>query len=226
MKKIILIILISLLISILAAAEPVAYLIKTKGSVQIYRDNKSIKLKSGEMLYNNDEIITNAKSYAAFRYADGSGIVKLFPNSVMKLNVSKLDAKLHKNSQIELGSIFSKISAKIKGTYKTETPNTVASVKGTGYITRYLSDKRTIVIVTEGEVLVMNKISGKSVLVKQGETAISDDSGEISVRPTEPGDIEETEQNEIDTAEISVQKSIRVQITDENGNIKYLDITY
>jgi hypothetical protein len=213
-------------LAILCAAEPIAYLMKSKGDVQLFRDNKSVKFKNGELLYNNDEVITNSAAYAAIKYVDGAATIKIFPNSVIKLTAIKQDKTLNKTAFVTLGSLYSKVSNKIKGMYKTETPTTVASVKGTGFITRFNADKKTYVIVTEGEVLVQNKNSGKTQSVGMGETAMSDENGDITVTPTAEGEITDAEQAEIDSANLDAQKTMRVQITDDNGNIKYIDITY
>ncbi len=226
MRKIIALFLILVSCVILFAAEPVAYLIKTKGSVQLYRDNKAFKFKNGELLYNNDEIITNEKAYAAVKYMDGSSTVKIFPNSVLKVTATKNAKLLDKNVAMQLGNVYSKVSNKIKGAYKVESPNTVASVKGTGFMVRYNADKKTWVIVLEGEVLVQNKASGKSVTVGKGSTAISDDDGNIETHETLPEEITDSEQSEIDDTNQDGRKTYKVQVTDDQGNIRYINITY
>jgi hypothetical protein len=226
MRKKIIIVFILFSCALLFAAEPVAYLVKTKGSVQLYRDQKSFKYKNGELLYNSDELITDAQSYAAVKYVDGAATVKIFPNSVVKITAVTQDKQLNKNSVVTLGSLYSKVSKKIKGMYQVETPNTVASVKGTGFITRYDADKKTHVIVLEGEVLVQNKDSGKSKSVSKGSSATSGLDGEVNAVETQAGEVTDTEQHEIDAINQDMQKTIRVQIIDENGKIKYIDMTY
>jgi hypothetical protein len=124
------------------------------------------------------------------------------------------------------GNVYSKVNNRIKGNYQVETPTTVASVKGTGFISRISADKKTLIIVLEGEVLVQNKISGKSRTVSAGYTAESDESGEISVYATHEGSVSEQELREIEATNLDVQKTIRVQVTDDSGNIRYIDITY
>jgi hypothetical protein len=226
MKKLSLVLLILTIVIALYAADPVAYLVKTKGSVQLYREQKAQKFKNGELLFNNDEIITNSQSYAAVKYMDGSATLKVFPNSVLRVNATKQGKLLDKNVAVQLGSVYSKVSNKIKGAYKVESPNTVASVKGTGFIFRYNADKKTIVIVLEGEVLVQNKASGKSMTVTRGQTAVSDDDGNIEIHDTTPEEISDDEQSEIDTTSQENLKTIRIQVADEQGNLKYIEITY
>jgi hypothetical protein len=226
MKKIVIAILFLISISMIFAAEPVAYLIQGKGKIQITRDQKIIKFKNGELLYNNDEIKTGTASFAAIKYVDGAAAVKIFPNSVMKVSAVKYNKELSKNSIMNSGNVYSKINNRIKGKYQVETPTTVASVKGTGFITRIDSQKRTHIIVLEGEVLVQNKISGKSVTVTAGHTAVSGEDGEIEVTETAEGTISDQDMTEIEETNQESQKTIRVQVTDDNGDIKYIDISY
>jgi hypothetical protein len=226
MKKIIFVVLLMAALCLAFAAEPVAYLIQGKGKVQIIRDQKVLKHKNGELLYNNDEVKTSAESFAAIKYVDGGAAVKVFPNSVMKVTAVKFNKELSKNSIMKSGNVYSKVSNRIKGGYQVETPTTVASVKGTGFISKISNGNKTHVIVLEGEVLVQNKISGISKTVSAGFTAISDETGLIELLETAEGTVSEQEMQEIEETNQEAQKTIRVQVTDDNGNIKYIDISY
>jgi len=226
MKQIILVCLILMLVGVLAAAEPIAYLIQGKGSVSISRDKKAVKFKNGELLYNNDEIKTAGESFAAIKYMDGGAAIKIFPNSVVKLTAIKQGKQLNKSTSLQLGSLYSKVNNKIKGNYQVETPTTVASVKGTGFITKLSASRQTIVIVMEGEVLLQHKESGKSKSVAPGSTGISDAQGNIEIEKTKINDVSETEMNEIESTNQEAQKTMKIQVTDDNGNIKYIEITY
>lgn len=226
MKKLIITALILITFSLLLAVEPVALFMKSKGKVEIIRDKKSIKFKSGELLYDKDEIRTGGESYAALKYADGGATLKVFPNSVIMISAVQNDKQLDKNTSVKSGSLYSKIYNKIKGTFRVETPTTVASVKGTGFVTRLDNEGNTHIIVLEGEVLVENKDSGKSDSVTKGSTGTSYFDGEIRTEPTQEGEISEAEMKEIESVSLETQKSMKVQITDQDGNIKYIDITY
>ncbi len=226
MKKVILACLILIVVGVLAAAEPIAYLIQGKGKVQILRDQKIVKFKNGELLFNNDEIRTSGESFAAVKYMDGGAAIKVFPNSVVKITAIKQGKQLNKNTSLQLGSLYSKVNNKIKGNYQVETPSTVASVKGTGFVTKLTADKKTIVIVMEGEVLLQHKESGKSKSVSPGNTGVSDSQGGVDVEKTKINDVSETEMKEIESTNQEAQKTMKIQVTDENGNIKYIEITY
>lgn len=226
MKKIILIAIFMIMICLLMAAEPIAYLIQSKGNVQLLRDRKSVRFKNGELLFNNDEIKTAKESFAAVKYNDGGAAVRVFPNSVMRVTAVRYDKQQNKNTLLNSGSLYSKISSRIKGSYQVETPNTVASVKGTGYIVRYGADKITYVIVLEGEVLVQNKESGKTIVVGAGNTATSEPNGNIEVNPTGDGEITDNEMSEIDATNQDVPKTLKVPTINPDGTIKYIEISY
>lgn len=226
MKKTALILVILMSFTILLCADPVAYLMQTKGSVQLYRSDRTVKFKNGELLYNKDEIITGVRSYAAVKYADGAATVKVFPNSILRLNSTKQNKQLNKSVLLDIGGVYSSIVNRIKGEYEVESPNTVASVKGTSFLMRYNADKITYVTVLEGEVMVKNKISGKSVLVKQGMTATSGEDGSVTLEETTPDDLSEEDLEQIDSAAEEALRTIRIQIINENGTVKYIDITY
>ncbi len=225
MKKIFLILFILVTLSCIFAAEPIAYLMQGRGNVQIIRDEKVVKFKNGELLYNNDEIKTGGESFAAIKYVDGGAAIKVFPNSVIRISAVKYNKQLNKNTILQSGNVYSKISTKIKGAYQVETPTTVASVKGTGFVTKIDEDKKTIIIVLEGEVLVQNKDSGQSKSVQPGSTSVSDTDGNVSSGDTQPGEISEADMKEIESINKESEMTIKVQITDDNGNIKYIEIT-
>lgn len=227
MKKIIsLLVFLAVLTTVLFAADPIAYLIQGKGKLQILRDSKAIKFKNGDMLYNNDEIKTAGESFAAIKYVDGGATIKVFPNSVIKLTAMKQDKQLSKNSIIQKGGLYSKVNSRIKGGYQVETPTTVASVKGTGFLTRLNDDKSTVIVVMEGEVEVAHKESGNKMKAGAGTTAVSSASGSVDVAPTKAEDLSKTEMSEIEKTNLDALKTLKIQVNDEQGNIKYIEITY
>lgn len=219
--------LVGLLFTVLAAAEPIAYLMQGKGNMQIMRANKAIKYKSGEMLFNNDEIKTGGESFAAIKYLDGGATIKVFPNSIIKLSAIKQGKALDKSTSITKGGLYSKVNSKIKGGFQVETPTTVASVKGTGFLTKYdIADKRTIINVLEGVVEVQHKESGKTTQSAAGSTTVSSADGEVDTQPSQAGDVSEKEMEQIEATNQQAQKTLKIQVTDDKGNLKYIEITY
>ena len=88
MKKNIAVILLSIfsvfiIFTAVYAAKSVAITIKSKGKVKIYESGKKSEknLKRGFRLRNGDKIVTEDKSYAAFRFIDDKSLVRIRSNS-------------------------------------------------------------------------------------------------------------------------------------------------
>ncbi len=224
MKRLLLVITI-VFISCLLSAEAVAYLSASKGSVTFSRSNKSVKIKTGDLLENKDEIRTGGESFAAYKFIDGAANIRVFANSIVEINAKKQGNKLNKSVGITKGSILSNVKGG-SGTFNVETPTTVASVRGTGFLTKVTEDKQTIIIVTEGEVMVEAKGSGQVRSVGAGNTASVDERGSIEVEKTSAAQMNEVERAEIEASSEPEPKTLRIQVTDDDGNIRYIDVTY
>lgn len=224
-KILCLILLLGLTATALAAAESVAYLTQGKGDLKILRGGKAIKHKNGEVLVNNDEVRTGSQSFAALKYLDGGATVKVFSNSIIKLTARKQGKNLDKNTSLNKGSLYSKVNDKVKGNYQVETPTTVASVKGTGFLTKYTADGTTIVVVLEGTVEVQHKESGRRTVTEAGSTTIVSPGGEIVTQPTVEADLTPEEWSQTESGQTE-QKTMKIQLTDEQGNLKYIEIRY
>lgn len=208
-----------------AASQDVAYLTQGKGDLKVIRASKAIKYKNGEVLVNNDEVRTGSQSFAALKYLDGGATVKVFSNSIIKLTAKKQGKNLDKNTSLNKGSLFSKVNDKIKGNYQVETPTTVASVKGTSFLTRYTADRTTIVVVLEGTVEVQHKESGRRTTTNAGSTTIVSPGGEIVTQPSTEADLSPEEWSQIEGGQTE-QRTMKIQVTDDQGNLKYIEIRY
>ncbi len=176
------------------------------------------------MVFNNDQIKTAGESFAAVKYLDGSSTLKIFSNSVVRINAAVVGNNMNKNTTVSQGSANSSVT-RGGGTYTVQTPTTVASVKGTDFLTK-LIDYQTLIIVTEGEVVVKNTITNRVVDVNAGYTAKSDDQGLLSVEESSDEDLTEAERLEIEAQTRTRPRSMRIQFMDELGNIKYIDVRF
>lgn len=224
MKKIFLLILVLISISFLIAND-VALLSSVKGKVSLQRDKKNVNFKAGDMLRNKDEIRTGGESFAAYKFIDATATIKVFANSVVEINADKKGKNLNKNVKVSGGSVLSSIKGS-GSAFQVETPTTVASVRGTEFLTKVNADGSTLIIVTEGTVLVESKLTGETKSVSKGSTGYVDSDGAMDVEPTTPGQIDELEQAELDASQPANPKTMRIQVTDENGNIRYINVTY
>lgn len=225
MKRIITVCILVALAYTLMAADSVALLSASKGKVDISRDAKAIKFKNGELLKNNDELRTGGESFAAYKYIDGSSTIKVFSNSLVRITANRSGKTLSKKVVVDKGSVFTSIKPKT-GAFMVQTPTTVASVKGTGFLTKLTDKGESMFIVTDGEVeiKIMNQDEVKS--VPAGKTAVIDEAGNYEIRESTPEDTSAIEEAEIESTQKNEPKLIRIPVVDEAGKTKYIEITY
>jgi hypothetical protein len=187
-KKLSLILTIFLTLTVLWSIEPVAQTIKTSGKVELTRNENIYQIASGASLFNDDEIHCQANSYAAVRFSDASSLVKIFPNSVLVIHANKTNGKQEKKNLLKIGELWSKID-KGSGGFEVETPTTVASVKGTGFLLTVNEDGLTDLYTVDGTVELTNKFDGLKSNVTAGNHASSNGQGQIVVQPFELSDL-------------------------------------
>lgn len=225
MKRIVLLCMLFALIYALNAADSVALLSASKGKVDISREAKAIKFKNGELLKNNDEIRTGGESFAAYKYIDGSSTIKVFSNSLVRITANRSGKTLSKKVVVDKGSVFTSVKPKT-GAFMVQTPTTVASVKGTGFLTKLTDKGESMFIVTDGEVeiKILNQDEVKS--VPAGKTAVIDEAGNYEIRESTPDDTSAIEEAEIESSQKNEPKLIRIPVVDEAGKTRYIEITY
>lgn len=198
----------------------------TKGKVSLSRNSRNVKFKNGDMLYDADEIRTGKQSFAAYKYIDGSSTIKVFANSYVKVSGVRNGKGVNKTTQVNSGSVYAKVTPGRGGTMTVQTPTSVASVKGTGFLTKVNSEQEATYIVTEGVIELKVMDSEELTEVKAGQTAFVDKELNVQVRDTTEEDLDEIEQAEIEAAQNYVPKKVTIQVADEQGRIKYIEITY
>ena len=209
----------------LIAIDAVAIISASKGRVELIRNNKPIKFKAGDIVFNNDQIKTGGESFAAVKYLDGSSTLKVFSNSVVRINAAVVGNNMNKNVTISKGGANSSVT-RGRGTYTVQTPTTVASVKGTDFLTKIIEEYLTKIVVTDGVVLVKNIVTNREAEVKAGFTATSDDQGTLEVAESSEEDLTEAERLKMEAQNDTQPRSMRIQFTDELGNIKYIEIRF
>ena len=222
MKKIIIIIFTLLFtsLSLAFAQDSVALTLKVKGNVELNRAEKNSKIKTGEILLNNDQLESKEDSYAAIKFVDGSSIVKLFPNSILRIKTEKKDDQLNKKSYLQVGNLWSKVIKKT-GVFEIETPTTVVSVKGTNFLLKVGKNGFTELYTLEGKVRITNKKNGKTTVVSAGNKAKSDGKT-LEVSKTEKDDIDKEILQNIEDE----MNSIKFEIKDEDGESKVIKIDF
>ncbi|MBJ11621.1 MAG: hypothetical protein CMG62_00880 [Candidatus Marinimicrobia bacterium] len=211
-------------LNFLLGSSKVAVAIKIKGKVSLIssRDKNKTGLKPGTPLNDKDKIITDKDSFAALMYLDDKSVIKLLSNSDLIIIGERSKKGINKSLDISYGKITANIAKQKGNEFRIATPTSVASVKGTELaITSDPSDGDSFTLL-EGLIEVTNSITGESMEVSQGETAVSTPDGSLDVSETTTEDMEGFDEAEVD---IPAQE-LRFEVEDTNGNIKEIIIRY
>jgi hypothetical protein len=139
------------------AAETIAVVLKVKGKVQITRGTQAslITLKRGSRLQDGDKLKTEKSCYAAVRFIDDASLLRVRANSTCTIKGKKDKNQVIKNVVLEVGTILAKVT-KQRGKFEISTPTSVASVKGTEWITEQRYNGGTFYYVLDGAVEITN----------------------------------------------------------------------
>jgi len=212
-----------LFVSICQADDSVALTLKAKGKIELKRGEENSKLNTGDELYNKDELESMEDSFAAFKFIDGSSIVKLFPNSILTINAQKDGDNLDKKSYLKMGELWSKVVKKT-GVYEVETPTTVVSVKGTEILVSHSNEKGTTLYTLSGDAEIKNKRDGKTAMVGANQKASLSPDGQIEVSGIQKGDIDEGVQQMMEDEGSS--ENIEIELKNDSGEKKTITIEF
>ncbi len=196
-------------------SKAVAVVLKTLGDVQARQAKGWAKMAKGSKLYSGNEVQTKKDGYAAVMFLDDKSVVKVKPNSVLKVQGNYEGKTISKQIVMDVGELFVKVS-KQKGSFQVATPTSVASVKGTEFWV-IEGDQGTTIIGLEGLIELSNKTSGQTATVGVGQTGTSGKDGNVNITETKEGDIPDEGQ---------LQEEIKIQFRDADGNLKEVKIKY
>ena len=195
--------------------KAIAVVMKTIGSVQAKHDAGWASVARAGKLYSGDQVQTKKDGYAAVMFIDDKSLVKIKPNSILKIQGTTEGKSISKQLVMDVGELFVKVS-KQKGSFQVATPTSVASVKGTEFWVSE-SDGSTSVISLEGVIELVNKASGQSVQVTAGQTGISTKGGKLNTEATKEGAIPNAGE---------LTEEIIIKFKDADGNSKEVRIKY
>jgi hypothetical protein len=153
-----------------AGPETIAVIVKTQGSITLIRSKTASKEKitRGTKLRDGDKLVTKKKSYAAVSFLDDASFIRIRPNSTCIIRGKKEKNKISKNIFLEVGMLFARV-LKQKGQFLISTPTSVASVKGTEWITEQKFEGGTFYYGIKGVVEITNDAG--SALLHENESA-------------------------------------------------------
>ena len=198
-----------------SADKTVAVVLKSVGDVQAKSAKGWSKIDKGSKLMSGDQISTKKDGYTAVMFLDDKSVVKVKPNSLLKIQGTRDGKSISKQVVMDVGEMFVQVS-KQKGSFQVATPTSVASVKGTEFWVLEGMDG-TKIIGIDGLIELLNNASGEKSNVGAGQTAVSGKDGKITVNPTKEEDIPDTG---------VLQEEIKIKFRDAEGNEKEIKIKF
>ena len=196
--------------------ETIAVVLKVRGSVTVQKTGEpsTAGATRGFRLEDGHKLVAGEKSFVALRFIDDASLLRLPANSTCTIKGKMEDNRIMKNVFVEVGTVFTTI-ARQKGTFQVVTPTSVASVKGTKFITQHRLARGTLYFSEDGVIEVSNDAG--SAIVKAGETAyVASKEASPVVRKTKPGEIPTLEEDE------EVLEEFALEFEDPSGKRKTL----
>ena len=166
-------------------------IVKNKVSVKEPDGKNWVKAKKGTTLKSGSYLKTDEKSFSLVKFLDGS-FLRVGENTVVEIIGENPRGDYARKVHIDNGKIDFKIT-KVKGKFEFTTPLSVASIRGTeGLFTS--SPEADTLIVREGIIDFLNKISNRRITLRGGQTGVSDRKGNVVAYKTTEGEKKKAEE--------------------------------
>ena len=206
------------------AEDQVAIFTKVYNDVQVKPEKGSwYAAKRAGALQNGDNIKTGDQSNAVVKFMDGS-ILRIRPKSELTVFSERNGSKVDKSISVDVGTIGFDVRKRKDEAFRFTSPTSVASIRGTdgGYSTDDAADVLTILT---GLAELENKVTGKKVEVKSGETGeLNKKTGEISFRKSTESDLNNA--NSANSESSGKSHTIKIEFKMEDQSTKNLEIQY
>jgi len=189
MRKLGRLLVVALIVSVTASAQSYfATVLKSTGSVYVKPSGETefnVTAEMGMGLHIGDAIMTGDDGFVAVIFTKDKSMVKIRKNS----EVSIREEYSVKTIKVNEGRVLASVTPGVKGSFRVETPTSVASVKGTKFWTVTSSQFGDRFYGVEGNVNVMNLITGVESNMAPGQMIISTPQGQLVNMPVDPSDI-------------------------------------
>ena len=226
MKRIVTLLVFALVLASGVYAEKVAVISKVQGDVLIQKAEDfdyNTPVTMGMILENNDQIKVN-DGFAVMLLLDDKSQVKLRENSEVAIALVEDIGGTGYHVRLEYGQALTKYEKGADFGFQLHTPTSVASIKGTAFWTITDPETGDQVIVTEGQVDVMNNLTGMISTAGPGQTVNSSTDGYIETGDTDEGSIpqdpeEETPPVEEETGDAGTDSTAtETEMVEEEGD--------
>lgn len=176
-----------------AFAEKVAVMSKVSGDVLLQKADASgfnEAATRGAILENNDRVRVN-NGFAVLLLLDDQSQFKLRENTEVAITMVEDLSGRDYHMRLDYGQTLTKFVTDERSGFNIHTPTSVVSVKGTQFWTISDPEAGDNVIVLEGDVSVMNNLTGSTSRATAGQSIRSTLDGNVESAPTDEGSIPE-----------------------------------
>ncbi|HPC35964.1 MAG TPA: FecR family protein [Candidatus Marinimicrobia bacterium] len=189
MKKYIVSLVFLLLCNLAIAQNQFATVLKVAGDVKLRAKGRgafSTKVTIGMGINSGDAVKTGSDGFVAIIFTEDKSLLKIRNDSEIELIKDNLGARTSKVAQ---GKVLAEITPGLKSSFRIETSTSVASVKGTKFWTVSIPNFGDKFYGVEGQVSILNLITGMETDLEPGQMVASTVNGEIFSMPVDPDEI-------------------------------------
>mgnify|MGYP006215913151 CR=1 FL=1 len=142
-------------------------------------------IRKGDYLYHGDKIITGQVGSASFIMIYEDTSIRLYNNSVVRLVSERYSMLNHSELALFVGKVIIEADDNLGYNFVVNTPSTKATVSGTNFLAEYQEDllfngiDYSIFTVLQGIIELENLNSNLSMIIHDGETIVSTESGKF-----------------------------------------------
>ncbi|MFQ6616706.1 MAG: FecR domain-containing protein [Fidelibacterota bacterium] len=189
-------VILSLSVQSAKADDAIATVTKTRPSTEVKRMGETAfsVLSPGTPAFSGDVIRTGESGFCMVIYLDDKSILKIRESSEFQF----LETENTRTLDVQFGKILTDIKKERKKQFRIETPVSVASVKATQFWVVSNQQGFDRFYGLEGQVEILNKISGQATILGPGQMTLSTATGQLVTAPASPEEIPEDPEKEVE----------------------------
>jgi hypothetical protein len=200
------------------------YRLLQDGQMDVIRDGvPRRRAQLGDRLRHRDAVETSRTTRAALRFVDDGSILRINPNSQVRLTTGDEGGVLVRTLELEFGEVRARVNRRDGGQFRIQTPAGVAAVKGTEFVVR-VDSAGTTIITLEGVVEFFNGAGRTDVTAGRRASAASP-SDPPQAAPASPEELRRADDVGGEDGGTSTAGTwIEVQLQDADGRMRTLMI--
>lgn len=209
--------------------RPLAIVRRFKPDVQIKHAGQEAwkQAKMAEQLFDKDTLTTAEAGFALVQFMDNS-LAKVKPNSLLIIQ-GEVISKDNTASRlaVEIGEVFLNVTKRPQNNFEVQTPTSVASVKGTSFLTEVGETGESSFLGFSGSIEVTALESGQKVTVTRNKKAKIDNKGSNIEMESVSDDDLNNEENDLNNLENdAMPKKLLLRFMNDAGQTREVEIEY